>query len=66
MPERWRLLYSLNPLVGVIDGFRWAILGGQADLDVTGFTISWAVIVILLWAGLRYFRRTERSFADLV
>jgi lipopolysaccharide transport system permease protein len=66
VPERWRLLYSVNPLVGVIDGFRWAILGGQADLDAIGFAMSWAVIVILLWAGLRYFRRTEKTFADLV
>jgi len=66
VPERWRLLYSLNPMVGVIDGFRWAILGGQASLDRTGFAISWAVILFLLWMGVRQFRRSERHFADLV
>ena len=66
VPERWRLLYALNPLVGVIDGFRWAILGGEAELDVRGLAISSVVIVILLWTGFRYFRRTEKTFADLV
>ncbi len=66
VPERWRLLYSLNPLVGVIDGFRWAILGSEAAPNVAGFAISGAVIVLVLWTGLGYFRRTERTFADLV
>ncbi len=66
VPERWRLLYSLNPLVGVIDGFRWAILGGEAGVDVRTVAISCAVIAVLLWTGVGYFRRTERTFADLI
>jgi lipopolysaccharide transport system permease protein len=66
VPERWRLLYALNPMVGVIDGFRWAILGGRAPLDLEAFGLGWAVILLLLWRGMRSFRRTERSFADLV
>ncbi len=66
VPERWRLLYSLNPLVGVIDGFRWAILGDEARLDVRPLAISCAVIALLLWMGIRYFRRTEKTFADLI
>ncbi len=66
VPERWRPMYSLNPMVGVIDGFRWAILGGQAPFDGTGFGISWIVILLLLWLGFRQFRRLERHFADLV
>jgi lipopolysaccharide transport system permease protein len=66
VPERWRLLYSLNPMVGVIDGFRWAILGGRAHLDLAGFAISCAVILVLLWIGIRRFRRAESLFADQV
>jgi lipopolysaccharide transport system permease protein len=66
IPERWRLVYALNPMVGVIDGFRWAILGAQAPLDLETFGMGWAVILFLLWRGMRSFRRTERSFADLV
>ena len=66
IPERWRPIYSLNPMVGVIDGFRWAILGGQAPFNATGFGISWIVILLFLWMGFRQFRRLERHFADLV
>jgi lipopolysaccharide transport system permease protein len=66
VPERWRLLYSLNPMVGVIDGFRWAILGGRAHLDLPGFAISCAVILVFLWIGIRRFRRSESLFADQV
>jgi lipopolysaccharide transport system permease protein len=66
VPERWRLLYSLNPMVGVIDGFRWAILGGEHTLYWPGLALSTAVIVLLVASGIWYFRRTERSFADVI
>jgi lipopolysaccharide transport system permease protein len=66
VPEQWRLLYSLNPMVGVIDGFRWAILGDESRIYMPGFVLSWAVIAFLIWLGLRQFRKMERSFADLV
>jgi lipopolysaccharide transport system permease protein len=67
VPEHWRLLYSLNPIVGVIDGFRWAILGGTAaPLYWPGFAVSLFTICVMLFTGVRYFRRTERSFADII
>lgn len=66
IPEQWRLLYSLNPVVGVIDGFRWAILGGEVTLYWPGFILSWGVIAFFLWLGIQQFRRTEKSFADLI
>jgi len=64
--ERLFLLYSLNPMVGVIDGFRWAILGGSSHLDYAGFTLSVTLSVILLFVGVWYFRKTERVFADII
>jgi len=66
VPEEWRLLYSLNPMVGVIDGFRWAILGGESTVYMPGFLLSWVVIAFFLWLGIRRFRRMEKSFADLI
>ena len=63
-PERWRFWYSLNPVVGVIDGFRWCLLGGQSQLYLPGFLVSLGVVAFFLWFGIRYFRRTERTFAD--
>lgn len=66
IPEQWRLLYSINPVVGVIDGFRWAILGGESNLYLPGFILSWVVIVFFLWLGIRQFRKMEKSFADLI
>lgn len=66
VPERWRFWYSLNPVVGVIDGFRWCILGGESTLYLPGFLLSLGVVALLLWIGIAYFRRTERTFADLV
>ncbi len=65
IPEKWRLLYSLNPMVGVIDGFRWAICGTDA-LYMPGFVLSSAVSMVLLAGGVTYFRRTERAFADVI
>ena len=66
VPEQWRLLYSLNPMVGVIDGFRWCILRGQSDLYLPGLLVSIAVTAFFLWFGMRQFRKTEKSFADLI
>jgi len=66
VPDEWRLAYSLNPMVGVIDGFRWAVLGGETRVYVPGFLVSCAVIVFFLWLGIRKFRRMEKSFADLI
>jgi lipopolysaccharide transport system permease protein len=66
IPERWRLLYNLNPMVGIIDGFRWCIIGGESPIDLPGFTLSIVVMLVLLWWGIRTFRRIERDFADLI
>jgi lipopolysaccharide transport system permease protein len=66
VPEQWRLLYSLNPMVGVIDGFRWAILGGNTLIYWPGFLLSLCLILLLLITGFYYFRKTERRFADVI
>jgi len=66
VPEKWRLLYSLNPMVGVIDGFRWAILGGQSVIYMPGFIISIVMVSTTLISGVWYFRRTEKTFADVI
>jgi lipopolysaccharide transport system permease protein len=67
VPESLRTLYSINPLVGVIDGFRWALLGpGAPGLDVTGLAISAVLAAALLASGIRYFRATEKTFADVI
>jgi lipopolysaccharide transport system permease protein len=64
--EKWRLLYSLNPMVGVIDGFRWAILGEESQIYLPGFLLSLIITAMLMWLGIWYFRRMERSFADVI
>ncbi|MGQ0456065.1 MAG: ABC transporter permease [Hyphomicrobium sp.] len=66
VPSEWRLLYNLNPVVGVIDGFRWCLLGGESELYVPGLLMSVAVTVLVAVLGVRYFRRTEQTFADLI
>src|SRR5258707_2757266 len=66
IPENWRLLYSLNPMVGVIDGFRWCLLGGQSQIYMPGLLISVAVTALFLWFGIKQFRSTENTFADLI
>jgi len=66
VPSDLQLVYSLNPLVGVIDGFRWAILGQDAPLYIPGFLLSIVITAILLASGIRYFRATERTFADVI
>jgi lipopolysaccharide transport system permease protein len=65
VPDAWRWVYGLNPMAGVIDGFRWALLG-QGDAPGATFAVSVGVVVLLLAGGLLYFRRMERSFADVV
>jgi lipopolysaccharide transport system permease protein len=62
----WRLLYSFNPLVGIIDGFRWCLLRGNQQLYWPAQFIGLGVIVLLLYSGIAYFRHTERSFADII
>jgi len=66
VPEQWRLLYSLNPMVGVIDGFRWCILGGNSPIYLPGFLLSLAIIAFFLWLGVTRFRKMEKTFADLI
>ncbi|MCU0524274.1 MAG: ABC transporter permease [Elainella sp. Prado103] len=66
VPEEWRLVYSLNPMVGVIDGFRWAILGSESRLYWPGFILSLGLVGLLFFSGIWYFRRTERTFADVI
>lgn len=66
IPERWRLLYSLNPMVGVIDGFRWCLLGGESQIHWPGFGLGLAVTAFFLGLGIRTFRKMEKSFADLI
>ncbi|RCJ23202.1 phosphate ABC transporter permease [Nostoc sp. ATCC 43529] len=66
VPEQWRLVYYLNPMVGVIDGFRWAILGGESKLYWTGFALSLGLVALLLVSGIWYFRKMERTFADVI
>ena len=66
IPDKWRLLYSLNPMVGVIDGFRWCIQGTSSSLYLPGFIISIITSTLIFWYGLKYFRKTERTFADYI
>lgn len=66
VPEQWRLLYSINPMVGVIDGFRWAILGGNTQLYWPGFLLSLSLVLVILVTGIYYFRKTEKTFADVI
>ncbi|MEM9542516.1 MAG: ABC transporter permease [Cyanobacteria bacterium P01_E01_bin.42] len=66
VPERWRLLYYLNPMVGVIDGFRWAILGDEFQFYLPGFLLSLLLLGTLAISSIIYFRKTERTFADVI
>jgi lipopolysaccharide transport system permease protein len=65
IPENWRWLYSLNPMTGVVEGFRWAVLG-KSSLDLFSLSISAGVVVLFLIGGLYYFKRMESSFADMI
>jgi lipopolysaccharide transport system permease protein len=64
--ENWRLLFSLNPMVGVIDGFRWAICQGASPIYVPGFGLSLLVMTLFFFLGIWYFRRMEKTFADVI
>jgi lipopolysaccharide transport system permease protein len=64
--EKWRFIYSLNPMVGVIDGFRWAILGGNSKIYLPGFILSIFVSLVFLFLGIKTFRKMECVFADIV
>lgn len=66
VPSDWRLVYSLNPLVGIIDGFRWCLLGDEVQIYWPGVILSVSVTLVTLWVGVRAFRKLERSFADLI
>jgi lipopolysaccharide transport system permease protein len=66
VPDKWRFYYFLNPMVGVIDGFRWAILGDAFPVNWPGFLLSGFLVALLFASGVCYFRRMERSFADTV
>jgi lipopolysaccharide transport system permease protein len=66
VPDQWRLLYALNPMAGAIDGFRWALLPDPSPLYVPGFLLSWGVILVTLWLGVRRFRAVEATLADLI
>lgn len=66
IPENWRLIYDLNPLVGVIDGFRWALLRGATPLDPVSLAISLVSVLLLCASGIWYFRKMERTFADVI
>lgn len=66
VPAKWRFIYSLNPMVGVIDGFRWSLLGGKAHLYWPGFTLSLVLTAAIFISAVWYFRKTERYFADVI
>ncbi len=66
VPQKWKLLYSLNPMVGIIDGFRWSILGGKNQIYVPGLLLSIGVVTLLLFLSIRYFRKMEKTFADII
>ncbi len=66
IPEKWRLLYSLNPMVGVIDGFRWSLLRGQSPVSPAALGMSIVVTIALCFSGIWYFRKMERTFADVI
>lgn len=66
IPEKYRLLYSMNPMVGAIDGFRWAILGGKSVIYLPGFLMSIGVMLFFLILGIYKFRKMEKTFADII
>ena len=66
IPAEWRLLYFINPMAGVIDGFRWALIGGSNQLYLPGLALSMFSVFVLFTVGFTYFRRTEQTFADVI
>jgi lipopolysaccharide transport system permease protein len=66
VPERFRLLYALNPMVGIIDGFRLCILGAQSGIYWPGLAVAVIDVIVLVTSGTWYFRKTEQTFADVI
>ncbi|HTA63690.1 MAG TPA: ABC transporter permease [Bacteroidia bacterium] len=66
VPEKWKLIYYLNPMAGVIDGFRWAILGGETKLFMPGMCMSVGISFLVLFLGISFFRKVEREFVDII
>jgi lipopolysaccharide transport system permease protein len=66
VPAKWQLMYSVNPMVGVIEGFRWAIIGKSSPINPSGFLLSMAIVVLLVLTGLNQFRKMERKLADVI
>jgi lipopolysaccharide transport system permease protein len=66
VPERFRLLYALNPMVGVIDGFRWCLLGARSGIYMPALIIAVIEVIVLVGSGIWYFRKTEQTFADVI
>lgn len=66
VPEKWKIVYSLNPLAGIIDGFRWCLLAGNSTIYLPGLLVSIVIVLVLLMASIWYFRKTERTFADVI
>jgi len=66
IPDEWRLLFSINPAVAVIDAFRWCLLGEDTPLYLPGLALGFAISTALLWLGIRTFRATERTIADVI
>jgi lipopolysaccharide transport system permease protein len=66
VPQNWRIVFDLNPMVGIIDGFRWCILSGQTEFNWQSISISAGIIVLMLWFGIRKFRDDESTFADVI
>ena len=66
VPEKWQILYAMNPMVGVIEGFRWAIIGEASAISSSGLWISIGIVVLLTFTGLRQFRLMEKRFADVI
>ena len=66
VPEKWRLIYYITPMVAVIDGFRWSLLGQNFQIYWPGFSLSLVLVIVLLYTGIGFFRRTENTFADII
>jgi lipopolysaccharide transport system permease protein len=66
IPQVFKYMYALNPMVGVIDGFRWCIMGGETPLHMPEFIASIGISVLFLFIGIWYFRKMEKSFADII
>jgi lipopolysaccharide transport system permease protein len=66
IPNKWKLVYSFNPMVGIIDGFRWCIIGDQHQIYIPSFIISLIMIAVIIWYSIKYFRKTEKGFADFI